>query len=77
VEIHPAAWEAIALTVSTVVVRKNDSASSCGERLVIYFSLPKFAHTCGNNVKKKKAEQWSRYARMWAVDLLLLLGVRI
>lgn len=28
VEIHPAAWEAIALTVSTIVVKKKDSASS-------------------------------------------------
>jgi hypothetical protein len=33
VEIHPAAWEAISLTVSTVVVKKKDSASSRGECL--------------------------------------------
>lgn len=31
VEIHPAAWEAIALTVSTIVVKKKESAPSCGE----------------------------------------------
>lgn len=31
VEIHPAAWEAIALTVSTIVVKKKDPTSSYGE----------------------------------------------
>jgi hypothetical protein len=76
VEIHPAAWEAIALIVSTIVV-KNDPASR-GECVSSSFSLPKFAYTCANNVKmEKKAELWSRGSRIWAVDLLLLLSVRI
>lgn len=78
VEIHPAAWEAIALTVSTIVVKKKDSASSRGERVSYIFSLTKFAYTCANDVKtEKKAELWSRGPRKWAVDLLLLLSVRI
>jgi len=56
VEIHPDAWEAIALTVSTIVVKK-DKASSRGERVSYIFSLPKFAYTYTNNVKtEKKAE---------------------
>jgi hypothetical protein len=45
VEIHPAAWEAIALTVSTVVVKKNDSASR-GEGRGYYLSLVKNAYMC-------------------------------
>lgn len=36
VEIHPSAWEAIALTVSTVVVKNDDSASRGG--VDYYFS---------------------------------------
>jgi len=57
VEIHPAAWESIALTVSTVVVKKNDSPSSRGERVGHNFSLFKFTYTCANDVKMgKKAE---------------------
>ncbi len=31
VEIHPAAWEAVALTLGTVVVKKNNLASPRGE----------------------------------------------
>lgn len=59
-EIHPAAWEAIALTVSTILVKKKDSASSRGECVSYRFSLPKSAYTCAINVKtEKKAEPWS------------------
>lgn len=77
-EIHPATWEAIALTVSTIVVKKKDLAFSRGECVSSSLSLPKFAYTCGNNVKtEKKAELWSRGSRIWAVDLLLLLSVRL
>jgi hypothetical protein len=32
VEIHPTAWEAIALTVSTVIVKNKDGGSSRGEQ---------------------------------------------
>lgn len=78
VEIHPAAWEAIALTVSTIIVKKKDSASSPGERANYIFSPPKFAYTFANDVKtEKKAEPWSRGPCILAVDLLLLLSVRI
>ena len=77
-EIHPAAWEAIALTVSTIVVKKKDSASSRGECVSHIVSLLKFAYTCANNVKtEKKAELWSRGPCIWAVDPLSLLTVRI
>jgi hypothetical protein len=31
VEIHPSAWEAIAMTVSTVVVKDKDRGTSRGE----------------------------------------------
>ena len=76
-EIHPAAWEAIALTVSTIVVKKKDPASSRGE-CVSYISLPKSTYTCANNVKmEKKAGLWSRGPCIWAVNPLLLLSVRI
>ncbi len=44
VEIHPAAWEAVALTVSTIVVKNRDRAFSRGEREGYRFSLPKFAY---------------------------------
>jgi hypothetical protein len=78
VEIHPAAWEAIALTVSTILAKKKDSASSRGECISYSFSLPKFAYTCAINVKTgRKAELWSCGPSIWAVDLLLLLSVCI
>lgn len=40
VEINPTAWEAIALTVSIVVVKKKDSPSSRGECVSYGFSFP-------------------------------------
>ncbi len=77
-EIHPAAWEAIALTVSSIVVKRKDSAPSRGEYVGYNLSLPKFAYTCANNVKsEKKAGLWSRGPHIWAVNLLLHLSVRI
>jgi hypothetical protein len=78
VEIHPAAWEAIALTVSIIIVKKKDSASSRGECVSYCFSLPKFAYTYAINVKtEKKAELRSCGPCIWAADILLLLSVRI
>jgi hypothetical protein len=40
VEIHPAAWEAISLAVSTVVVKKKVSDSSRGECVSYGFPFP-------------------------------------
>ena len=40
VEIHPAAWEAIALTVSTIIVKEKDQAFSRGEFVITSLPLP-------------------------------------
>lgn len=45
VEIHPAAWEAIALTVSTVVVKNKDLASPRGECEGHRLPFSKFTYT--------------------------------